>query len=409
MDDDTTSAAARPRRGHWRLIGKILISLIGFFAAFGISQLVPQKQTAEMLWSIGGSLFVAGVIFLAQYLFDVEHRMEAVEHTFDVHVARTGERLDEHARVSERQMQDGLSKIHLAGELFDLRETSQVTPYEMEQMITLVRSFTAIVSGSSLLVRRFAQGEVARLAEYLKHLGDGGDVTYDGEDRDWLLGLTRAVEYSLQATSLSTVDAGGRSFTDGGLWFSELGQAYLEDQARAIERGVRIQRIFVIDRQGFALEDLHDVLEPHVRIGVEVRTLDAKPAPGIHSRLRDLIIFDNVLSYQSTAGQPVTGLSPIIVATTLVTSPGKVSRRQREFGQLWNHENVNIVTMGECNRLVFTPAHPAPAAHPAHPVPPAQPAQNAHGALPAPAALPVNGGRLAPSAAGEGVLYPVDD
>ena len=45
---------------------------------------------------------------------------------------------------------------------------------------------------------------------------------------------------------------GGRSFTDGGLWRSELGQTYLEEQDRAIQRGVRIQRVFVIDRQGLA-------------------------------------------------------------------------------------------------------------------------------------------------------------
>ena len=33
--------------------------------------------------------------------------------------------------------------------------------------------------------------EIARLSGYLQDLGQGGDVTYEGEDRDWLLGLTK--------------------------------------------------------------------------------------------------------------------------------------------------------------------------------------------------------------------------
>jgi hypothetical protein len=246
-------------------------------------------------------------------------------------------------------MAEGLSKIQLATVIFDQQHSSQLTAAGMEQIITLVRSFTKIATDSRNqprpLVRDFAHGEIARLARYLKQLGDVSDLTYDGEDRDWLLGLTRAAGKSLQATSLSTVDAGGHSFTDGGLWRSELGQKYLKEQERAITRGVKIQRIFVIDRQGLKVDDFHEVLQPHVQIGVEVRTLDAESAPGIYSPLRDLIIFDEALCYHATAGPTISGARPVIVDTRLVTDPNELRDRQRDFDQLWNHKNVNVVNI----------------------------------------------------------------
>ncbi|HET8660481.1 MAG TPA: phosphatidylserine/phosphatidylglycerophosphate/cardiolipin synthase family protein [Micromonosporaceae bacterium] len=311
---------------------------------------------------------MAGIVFTAQYLVDVEKRLEVLERTFegrldriewkfDEHVTRTTVQLEEHAEVTERQITEGFSKIHLATELFSLREASQLNPDEMRHMTKLVRSSTKINSEASKLVHDFAQAEIARLANYLKQLGDGSDLTYEGEDRDWLIGLTKSVRSSLRATSLSTVDAGGRGFVDGGLWRSDLGQRYIEEQQLAIERGVRIQRIFVIDRQDFNIEDKHlqEVLESHAHIGVEVRTLDATASPAVHSKLRDIIIFDEVLSYQTTPATPMTNLNPIIVNTSLVTQPEKVKERRRLFDQLWNNPNVKVVTVDASNNLVFRP------------------------------------------------------
>jgi hypothetical protein len=344
----------KPRqRGGRRVITKILVSLVGFLAAFGLTQLVPEGQQGDLLWSTGASLFVAAIVFLAQFLFEVEQRLDAMEQKFDDHVTRTGERLDVHARTTERQMAEGLSKIHLATELFDIRQQKLADPDEIEHMVELVHGFAKIASDASPLVRRIAKAEIARLANSLRQFGGGGDHTYTGEDREWLLGLTRAVEHSLQATSLSTVD-GGRSFTDGGLWQSELGTRYLKEQERAVKRGVKIQRIFVIDRKGVDLTDLDELLEPHIRIGVEVRTLDLTPNPGIYPP-RDLIIFDQVLGYQTNSSH-LSGVSQIVTNTQIITNPDGVQDCLHDFVQLWDHDNVTIVTRGEDRRLTYTRA-----------------------------------------------------
>src|SRR5689334_24491194 len=47
---------------------------------------------------------------------------------------------------------------------------------------------------SSTLAHRLAQRELSRMSEFLKELGEGGEAIYDGEDRDWLLGLTYSAE-----------------------------------------------------------------------------------------------------------------------------------------------------------------------------------------------------------------------
>lgn len=347
---------SRPRSGR-RMINRILVSLVGFLAAFGLTQLVPEGQQTDLLWSIGASLFVAAIVFIAQFLIEVVQQLDAMEHKFDEHVTRTGDKLDAHAKTTERQMAEGLARIHLATELFDMRRQKLAEPEEIEHIVEMVHGFALIAADASPLVRRVARAEIGRLATTLKQFGGGGDHTYTGEDREWLLGLTRAVEHSLQATSLSTVD-GGRSLTDGGLWQSELGTRYLKEQERAIKRGVKIQRIFVIDRKSADGTNLDEVLEPHVRIGVEVRTLDLTPNPGIYPP-RDLIIFDQVLGYQTNSSH-LSGVTQVVTNTQLITNADGVQDCLHDFAQLWDHDNVSIVTRGEGKKLVYTRASELP-------------------------------------------------
>src|SRR5215204_1606552 len=136
-------------KGHWKLVSKIVVSFVGFFVAVGISQMLPSGERTDertnLLWSIGASLFVAGIVFIAQYLVDVEKRLEVleqafesrldtVERKFDDHATHTTARLEGHAEFTEQQITEGFSKIHLATELFSLREASQLNPDEMRHM-----------------------------------------------------------------------------------------------------------------------------------------------------------------------------------------------------------------------------------------------------------------------------------
>jgi hypothetical protein len=175
------------------------------------------------------------------------------------------------------------------------------------------------------------------LSGYLKILGQGGDLNYEGEDRDWLLGLTQVATKSIDATSLTTIDAGGRGFIDGGLWTSDLGQRYLEAQHEAIEkRKVEIRRIFIVDRRELQNHpELNAVMRQHAEIGVQVKTLRPEIMSTRRASLVDFIVFDGVLSYQVAPASRIEENRPIIAMTTLMTNPSRVQDRIARFRDLW--------------------------------------------------------------------------
>ena len=159
-------------------------------------------------------------------------------------------------------------------------------------------------------------------------------MPYEGEDRDWILGLTRHAASTIDAISLTTVDAG----IDGGLWMTDLGQRYLQTQQEAVHRGVKIRRIFVTDRASAAEDrDFQYVCGVHSRMGIEIRVLDAADAPGTRANtMFDFIVFDDSLSYESTpASVPGRSRQPIIINTRLVQDRERVEDRVRRFQELW--------------------------------------------------------------------------
>ena len=150
---------------------------------------------------------------------------------------------------------------------------------------------------------------------------------YDGEDRDWLLGLTREAEISIDAISLSTVDAGVHGL-DGGLWTSDLGIRYLELQREAIARKVRIRRIFVFENEEMARdESFQRITQMQRDVGVEVRMLDHQLIPHwMQSMIFDFIVFDGAISYETTPATTfaVSQTKPGILRTRLAPMPARV-------------------------------------------------------------------------------------
>src|ERR1700722_5588472 len=147
-------------------------------------------------------------------------------------------RLDEH-------MAAGFQKIDRWAELHNLMEGSVLGA---TQLTKLVESAGRVDASVSPLLQRLTRREIERLTRFMRQLPVGSVIEYDGEDREWLLGLTAAAERSIDAISLSTVDAGLRGF-DGGLWTSDLGVRYVELQREAVDRGVKIRRIFVFENE----------------------------------------------------------------------------------------------------------------------------------------------------------------
>jgi hypothetical protein len=323
--------ATNPRAGS-KLSRKIIITLAVGLLVFILTYEFGVSDQARLLLGLGTSIYVSGLAFVIQFLVDVENRIERVE----VATRRVERRHDQHDRQTEQMIRDEFEKINEATKLFGAVEASALNSDAVTQ---LVQNSTRVVRSTGSLVSDFAQGEIARLSTYLRDLGQGADVTYEGEDRDWLLGLTRVAKTSIDATSLTTVDAGGRSFVDGGLWTSGFGLQYLEEQRRAIEAGVEVRRVFIFDRPELQNDrDVVRILKEHKDIGVKVRALAPDRIPGTRrAMLFDFVVIDGVLSYQVTPATRVEDSNrPVIATTTLVTDPDRVRERIGRYRDLWN-------------------------------------------------------------------------
>jgi hypothetical protein len=362
---DNGFQVTRSKPGRFDVVTKIGISTIFGLLAFGISTLIDSHVGTSVIVGVAVSAFVGGVAFITQFLMEVDERLDTVgrglqnlesryarlegsyvehvaklEGSYAEHVAKLEGSYTEHVDATSKLIRDEFTKINDATKLFGLVEASAL---KTDAMTQLVKNSTSIPQGTPPLVFDFAQGEIARLSGYLKELGQGGDVTYEGEDRDWLLGLTKVATSTIDATSLTTVDAGGRGFVDGGLWSSDLGHHYLEAQREAIRRGVQIRRIFILDRPDLQNDaDLTSILNDHVAIGVNVRILrPIEVIPAWRAALFDFIVIDGALSYQPTAASRTNEQGrPVIITTTLVTNGTRVQERIERFKDLWDSASV---------------------------------------------------------------------
>jgi hypothetical protein len=173
---------------------------------------------------------------------------------------------------------------------------------------------------------------------FVRQLPVGREIAYDGEDREWLLGLTKEAQHSIDAISLSTVDAGMRGF-DGGLWTSDLGFRYVDLQYEAIRRDVKIRRIFVFESEDLAHDEAFlKITETQRDIGIDVRMLDQQLIPEwLQSMIFDFILFDGVVSYETTPATAFTpgGSRPAIVRTLLAPMSDRIRELEKQFQQLW--------------------------------------------------------------------------
>lgn len=267
---------------------------------------------------------VAGVVLLTQFLVDVEARLLALE------TSSRQEPLETRDLIRFE-----LSRIDAAGELFAQVEQSAL---DEEAVRELVRHAARIPSTVSPLLAAFAMEEVQRVSTVLKSLGDGVELDYEGEDRDWLLGLTQSASQSIDAVSIATVDSGGTADVDAGLWTSDLGQRYLEAQREAVERGVVIRRVFVLDRPELVDDaGLRALAALYLSIGVEIRAIDGLALARIRrSSLFDFVIYDDALSYELTpAARIADDARQAILTTRLVLRPERVADRQHRFQEIW--------------------------------------------------------------------------
>jgi hypothetical protein len=249
--------------------------------------------------------------------------------------------VDFEVRVSglQDQVAAGFQRIHTSSELLNLMERSVLDTALLSELMEAAGKADA---GVSPMLQRLARREIERATWFVRQLPTGGEIAYDGEDREWLLGLTEQAQRSIDAISLSTVDAGMRGF-DGGLWTSDLGTRYLELQREAIERQVTIRRIFVFENEDLARDETFlKITQAQQEVGVDVRMLDHQLIPErLQAMIFDFIIFDGAVGYETTPATTFTSgaTRPAIVRTRLAPMPTRVRDLEKQFEKLWAAAN----------------------------------------------------------------------
>jgi hypothetical protein len=326
------------------VIRKIFISLM----TGGLAYLITSTSNQPQIWVLTITVFISGITLAVQFMNDFEKHLENVVDKQEAHLDEIrlliedfDKRLEnvvakQEARLDETRLliEDRFAKTNEATELFQALEASSLRTDVVTQ---LVRHSTQIEPGSPPLVYRFAQAQISRTSQFLKELGDGGEVCYDGEDHDWILDLTTQSQHTIDATSLSTVDAGGSGFS-GGLWTSDLGQRYLEFQRDAMERGVIIRRLFILDSSAQIKElDFLRIYRQQQILGIHTKVLDKSTIPHVLKNLLfDFVVFDGVISYEVTPASRVEDtMKPTIVRTRLTLQADRVKERMRRFENLW--------------------------------------------------------------------------
>ena len=189
-----------------------------------------------------------------------------------------------------------------------------------ESISRLLRYAGEIADHEPQVVRDLARWELERLTLLLKQLGADGEAIYEGEDSEWLLGLTAVARESVDAVDTSRRGGGDLEFR------------YLRLQSEAVaDRSVRVRRVFVVEGPEHAAALVERVAE-HRQAGADVRLLDESRADDeLRSLVFDFTLFDDAVSYEITPAQ-----RPGSVRTHLGMTVPRVRDRVSRFTRIWN-------------------------------------------------------------------------
>ena len=300
------------------MIRKILITVLTGGATYFLTDLANQPK----IWALSVAIFIGGIALVAQFLDDFESRL-----------AKTEEKQERNLTEIRSLIERGFARSDVTMELLQAVEASEL---QTDTIIKLVRNSTQIRSDLlPLLLCRYVQSQINHMSQFLRDLSEGGEISYEGEDRDWILGLTTQCQHTIDAISLNEVDAYGGIF-DGGLWTCDLGRRYLALQRDATHRGVTIRRLFVIDkREQISWDNLLFLCRQHKDLGFQVKVLDQSTMPDvIKSMISDFVVFDSVVSYEVTSGS--LGTRSAIFRTRLVLQPERVKEQMQRFEDFWS-------------------------------------------------------------------------
>ena len=318
--------------------GSIRFALREFLLAAGSGAGVLGVSLAAGAGGPAGAtmaVVAAGTAVTADLLRDFRLRLARSDLRTQAAIEKAGAAMEQAAGQFRAEVAQRFAQLTTIPEAFGLKPLDQTRAAEL---VKVVQDAYAFEHRSSPLANTFVLAEAQRF-NLLLHQLRAGEGTYDGEDRDWLLTLARSCGRTLDATSLSTTDAGGRLRFSGGFWESDLGLHYLELQADAAARGVTIRRVFILENPKVTEDAAYqEMCERQSRLGIIVRYLTPDMVSvNLLNKLDDFILFDNEISYESVASlAPGDNARPVISSTHLVLNRNLVAKRVRQFAEIWD-------------------------------------------------------------------------
>jgi len=300
------------------LLLKVVFSL-GIFA-LSLRLTSGRLPAPETIWSFAVSSILGAAAFLLQILLGIDGKLRRI-----ITDQTNG------ANETKQHLTDHFAQINKATPLFDLLEASAL---KAELVNRLIRGATLVRLDSDPLLIEFTQAQLERNVKLLEELTRGARADYEGENRDWILDLTRCANVSICALNITTVRSDGQVLLDGGPWMSDLGQRYLDAQRAAQRRGVAIRRICVVEEMDVATAK---TFAPVWRIqqadGIAIRVIERKAATGIvlTEALPDFVIFDEKIGYETTPA-----VRGGLLANTAIELRGeRIHERLSRFEDLW--------------------------------------------------------------------------
>lgn len=277
--------------GARRLLQKLLVTVLVGLVVYVLTDVVSPSQ--EEQWKVVLAVLCSGAVLIVQYMIAFTKQMGDLE------------------EVVERRFTD----IGEATELFN-----QVQKLRLDGVPTLAKSVTEIMTTGPEILHRFTHAEVERVAEQMKKLV-GLSTTCPGENDDWMLTLTDCAETSIDAISTSV---------DHNFWDSEPAGRYLDAQAEAKRRGVKIRRLFIVENPG-AVGSLDTLCKEQRDRGIDVQVVAVQQLPYIRRGTTiDFIIFDGVMTYDIS-----TDLMGMNLGTRISAEPREVQKLVKRFRVLW--------------------------------------------------------------------------
>ncbi|GGQ63365.1 hypothetical protein [Streptomyces pilosus] len=321
-----TDATLWPRR--------LLVGLVAGLLTWGLAALLsPEDGTGRHL---GAAALCAAAALAAQHLLlgpdrTAEERARRAEHL----LAETAATVRDGLRRYDDELQSGLTRH--TEDMKQLVETRLVAParaaepqpepapawVRIESVPDLATNFAEVLSPGLPILTTFVRLEMQRV---IGHMSDLSTLTAEcpGENHDWMLTLTRAAEHSICATSTSV---------DREFWNSEPASRYLHAQREAIEHGVPVRRLFLLESARELDDRLLRLCEEQQVLHIEVRVavLPELPPHLLRGTTNDFIVYDETVSFEIDQD-----LRDVNIRTRLIARQDHVQDRMKRFRELWD-------------------------------------------------------------------------